>query len=437
MRCSPSWSSGRTPREPRLQHNRLQPERRRVRRSGAAALSQRADHLRPRSPAPGHRRQLARVPRRPPRAEDWGFAPSYDLNRTFADYLVPNIRKRYGSTTDASHELAMLPPLEPPRDLPPPARSARVWPRQLGASGSWRPRSWSAAAAGAQAPAPEPPAGDAGTTPGQETPGQESAAGAPAAARGRLGPLGRPRHPQPLDSGGPGTEPAPEVADPTAGVGGRTGDLRRAGHAQPLGRERRAALGRVDRHGEPLGGRRHRRTRGGGSALRPALGAGARGARAGLRSYPMAPTIGRISCGSARAPPPSPSAATSTWSPPTWMSQLAVTGCASSPGAWSCSSPRASPIASARGRHRLRKTAFTASPCTPPSWTSSSTRVGAARRIVRVPIGKFNIATTPRSTTSSIDRSRPPRSSPAFWPSLGSASSARSEPRAVTVWCTR
>jgi threonine 3-dehydrogenase len=27
---------------------------------------------------------------------DWGFAPSYDLERTFSEYLVPNIRKRYG-----------------------------------------------------------------------------------------------------------------------------------------------------------------------------------------------------------------------------------------------------------------------------------------------------------------------------------------------------
>ena len=27
---------------------------------------------------------------------DWGFTPAYDLERTFADYLVPNIRKRYG-----------------------------------------------------------------------------------------------------------------------------------------------------------------------------------------------------------------------------------------------------------------------------------------------------------------------------------------------------
>ena len=27
---------------------------------------------------------------------DWGFAPSYDLQRTFNEYLVPNIRRRYG-----------------------------------------------------------------------------------------------------------------------------------------------------------------------------------------------------------------------------------------------------------------------------------------------------------------------------------------------------
>jgi nucleoside-diphosphate-sugar epimerase len=27
---------------------------------------------------------------------DWGFAPTYDLARTFSEYLVPNIRKRYG-----------------------------------------------------------------------------------------------------------------------------------------------------------------------------------------------------------------------------------------------------------------------------------------------------------------------------------------------------
>ncbi len=28
--------------------------------------------------------------------DDWGFAPKYDLARTFDEYLVPNIRKRYG-----------------------------------------------------------------------------------------------------------------------------------------------------------------------------------------------------------------------------------------------------------------------------------------------------------------------------------------------------
>jgi nucleoside-diphosphate-sugar epimerase len=26
---------------------------------------------------------------------DWGFAPRYDLERAFADYLVPTIRRRY------------------------------------------------------------------------------------------------------------------------------------------------------------------------------------------------------------------------------------------------------------------------------------------------------------------------------------------------------
>jgi nucleoside-diphosphate-sugar epimerase len=30
--------------------------------------------------------------------QDWGFAPAYDLERTFSEYLVPNIRKRYGLT---------------------------------------------------------------------------------------------------------------------------------------------------------------------------------------------------------------------------------------------------------------------------------------------------------------------------------------------------
>jgi nucleoside-diphosphate-sugar epimerase len=28
--------------------------------------------------------------------KDWGFSPSYDLSRTFDEYLVPNIRSRYG-----------------------------------------------------------------------------------------------------------------------------------------------------------------------------------------------------------------------------------------------------------------------------------------------------------------------------------------------------
>jgi len=26
---------------------------------------------------------------------DWGWAPEYDLERAFDDYLVPNIRRRY------------------------------------------------------------------------------------------------------------------------------------------------------------------------------------------------------------------------------------------------------------------------------------------------------------------------------------------------------
>lgn len=29
--------------------------------------------------------------------KDWGFAPQYDLTRTFEEYLLPNIRKRYGA----------------------------------------------------------------------------------------------------------------------------------------------------------------------------------------------------------------------------------------------------------------------------------------------------------------------------------------------------
>jgi len=28
---------------------------------------------------------------------DWAFAPRYDLDRAFAEYLVPNIRKRYSN----------------------------------------------------------------------------------------------------------------------------------------------------------------------------------------------------------------------------------------------------------------------------------------------------------------------------------------------------
>jgi threonine 3-dehydrogenase len=26
---------------------------------------------------------------------DWGFRPAYDLERTFDEYLLPNIRRRY------------------------------------------------------------------------------------------------------------------------------------------------------------------------------------------------------------------------------------------------------------------------------------------------------------------------------------------------------
>jgi hypothetical protein len=26
---------------------------------------------------------------------DWGWAPAYDAERAFSEYLVPNIRKRY------------------------------------------------------------------------------------------------------------------------------------------------------------------------------------------------------------------------------------------------------------------------------------------------------------------------------------------------------
>ena len=31
----------------------------------------------------------------PPPARDWGFAPAYDFERAFRDYLIPTIRKRY------------------------------------------------------------------------------------------------------------------------------------------------------------------------------------------------------------------------------------------------------------------------------------------------------------------------------------------------------
>jgi threonine 3-dehydrogenase len=27
--------------------------------------------------------------------EDWGFSPKYDMDRAFAEYLVPSIRRRY------------------------------------------------------------------------------------------------------------------------------------------------------------------------------------------------------------------------------------------------------------------------------------------------------------------------------------------------------
>jgi len=26
---------------------------------------------------------------------DWGYSPRFDLNRAFAEYLIPTIRKRY------------------------------------------------------------------------------------------------------------------------------------------------------------------------------------------------------------------------------------------------------------------------------------------------------------------------------------------------------
>ena len=29
--------------------------------------------------------------------QDWGFAPKFDFARTFDDYLLPNVRKRYGT----------------------------------------------------------------------------------------------------------------------------------------------------------------------------------------------------------------------------------------------------------------------------------------------------------------------------------------------------
>ena len=33
---------------------------------------------------------------------DWGFRPAYDLERTFADYLLPNIRRRYATTASGA-----------------------------------------------------------------------------------------------------------------------------------------------------------------------------------------------------------------------------------------------------------------------------------------------------------------------------------------------
>jgi len=32
---------------------------------------------------------------------DWGWAPAYDLQRAFDEYLVPNIRQRYQSRATA------------------------------------------------------------------------------------------------------------------------------------------------------------------------------------------------------------------------------------------------------------------------------------------------------------------------------------------------
>jgi nucleoside-diphosphate-sugar epimerase len=28
---------------------------------------------------------------------DWGYRPAYDLERAFHDYLLPNVRRRYGA----------------------------------------------------------------------------------------------------------------------------------------------------------------------------------------------------------------------------------------------------------------------------------------------------------------------------------------------------
>ncbi|HSE02611.1 MAG TPA: hypothetical protein VLK35_00550 [Methylomirabilota bacterium] len=32
-----------------------------------------------------------------PARRDWGFRPAYDLKRTFEEYLVPNVTRRYAS----------------------------------------------------------------------------------------------------------------------------------------------------------------------------------------------------------------------------------------------------------------------------------------------------------------------------------------------------
>ena len=35
-----------------------------------------------------------------PARRDWGWAPKHDFETTFADYLIPNIRERYRSTSE-------------------------------------------------------------------------------------------------------------------------------------------------------------------------------------------------------------------------------------------------------------------------------------------------------------------------------------------------